>query len=143
MSVPSGLYALLGSVSGITDLLGSGDAMRLYPAMIPMGVTTFPAARYSHISGTFERSLTAPVEAAESSWQIDVVDPDYVDALAAANAIRIGIDGYTGAPASGEFFHNIIVENMSAPFEMPPDASEQWRWIISLDVRIFHSTDIS
>ena len=42
MSVPSGLYALLGSISGVTDLLGSGDAMRVYSAMIPQGVTTFP-----------------------------------------------------------------------------------------------------
>ena len=143
MSVPAGLYALLGSVSGITDLIGSGGDMRAWPAMIPQGTTTFPAVRYSHISGSFERSLTAPVEAAESSYQIDVVDNDYADALAAAHAIRVGIDGYNGVPTSGEFFHNIIVEGMSAPFEMPPDASEAWRWVISLDVRIFHKTNTS
>jgi len=140
MSVPEGLYALLGSISGITDLIGSGDAMRMYPAMIPIGVTTFPAGRFSHISGSFERALSGPVEFAESSYQIDVVDNDYASVLAAAHAIRIGIDGYTGSPLDGEFFHNIIVEGLSAPFETPPDASEQWRWVVSLDVRIFHTT---
>jgi hypothetical protein len=143
MSVSTGLYALLGSVSGITDLIGSGDAMRAWPAMIPQGVTTFPAVRYNHISGSFERSLVGPVEAAESTYQIDVVDSDYADALAAAHAIRVGVDGYTGAPTTGEFFYNIIVENLSAPFELPPDASEAWRWIISLDVRIFHTINTS
>jgi len=142
MSVPSGIYALLGSVSGITDLLGTGDSLRVYPAMIPQGID-LPAVRYTRISGPFERSLTGPVIAAECTYQIDIVDDSYADAETAAHAVRVGIDGYTGAPVVGEFFHNIIVENMSAPFEMPPDASEQWRWIISLDVRIFHQINVT
>ena len=142
MSVPTGLYALLGSIPGITNLLGSGDNLRVYPAMIPQGID-LPAVRYTRISGPFERSLVAPVEAAECTYQIDVVDDTYAAANTAAHAIRVGIDGYTGIPTTGEFFHNIIVENMSAPFESPPDASEQWRWIISLDVRIFHKINTS
>ena len=142
MSVPAGLYALLGSVSGITDLLGSGDSMRVYPAMIPQGVA-LPAARYTRISGGFERSVETPVGFAEATYQIDVVDNVYTDAEAAAHAIRVGIDGYTGTPTTGEFFHNIIIENMTAPFELPPEASERWRWVITLDVRIFHTINTS
>jgi len=142
MSVPAGLYSLLGSISGVTDLLGTGDSLRVYPAMIPQGID-LPAVRYTRISGPFERALTGPVIAAECTYQVDVVDDTYADAETAAHAIRVGIDGYTGVPTSGEFFYNIIVENMSAPFETPPDASEQWRWIISLDVRIFHKINVT
>ena len=142
MSVPVGLYALLGSIEGITDLFGTGDSLRVYPAMIPQGID-LPAVRYTRISGPFERSLTGPVVAADCTYQIDVVDDTYADAETAAHAIRVGIDGYSGAPTAGEFWHNVIVENMTAPFEMPPDASERWRWIISLDVRIFHTINVT
>ena len=136
MSVPEGIYSLLGNVSGVTDLLGSGDSLRVYPAMIPQGIA-LPAARYNRISGPFERSLEGPVTFAEATYQIDVVDDRYADALSAAHAIRIAMDGYSGVPTTGERFWNIILDNMAAPFEMPPDASEQWRWMISMDFRIF------
>jgi len=136
MSVPSGIYSLLQSASGVTTLLGSGDSLRVYPAMIPQGVD-LPAARYTRISGPFERDLAGTVAFADTTFQIDVVDDTYADALAAAHAIRIAMDGYSGIPASGERFWNIILENMATPADLPPEASEHWRWIVSMDFRIF------
>ena len=136
MSVPTGIFSLLQSAAGVTSLLGSGDSLRVYPAMIPQGVA-LPALRYNRISGPFERSLAGPTTFAEATYQLDVVDDVYADAMAAADAVRIAMDGYSGVPVSGERFWNIILDNMGAPFETPPDASEQWRWIISMDFRIF------
>ena len=136
MSIPDGIYALLGAASGVTDLLGSGDNLRSLSWMIPQGVT-LPAARYNHISGLFERDLAGAVTAGEATYQIDVVDDTYADAVAAAEAIRIAMDGYSDSPTTGERFWNIILENMATPFETPPEASERWRWMVSMDFRIF------
>lgn len=49
MTIAADLYAALQAAAGVTALLGSGDAIRLYPAIAPAGTAT-PYAVWQHIA---------------------------------------------------------------------------------------------
>lgn len=87
-----GLWAFLQTRPGLTGEVGD----RIYPRRLPRDVT-FPAIVYSRVSTARGATHDGPDGLPMPRFQFDIwgKDPDSVDA--AAEQLRLAIDGYRGA----------------------------------------------
>lgn len=88
MNAESAIFSILSSNAAVGALIGSGDACRLYPTLIPQGAA-MPAAAYQIVSGVPDGVMNgAPVADAVRVQISAFADDDYDAARALSEAIE-------------------------------------------------------
>lgn len=92
------LVARLAEVAGVTVLLGTGSAMRVYPQAAKKN-STRPYVTYFRVSTNADQSASLEGGRATVAWsrvQFDVWSEQYDTAKAVEDAIRLALDGWSG-----------------------------------------------
>lgn len=131
MTIEEALYAHLTSDANVTALMST----RLYPGRLPQD-PTYPAARYSRVTGPRAHGHDGPHSLAWPRFQFDCFGTTYAQAKALLNAIRVSLDGFSGVlgGSGGVAVGGIICLNDLDDFGPAADVHRA-----TLDVRIFHT----
>lgn len=100
MTIEEAVRTYLGSVAGVTSIVGSGSGARIYPQALPQS-PTYPAATYSVISNPVVESHSGNSALAHPRFQFDCWSPDYIQAKSLARAIRRALQGFKGMMGGG------------------------------------------
>lgn len=142
MSVESALHNYLGGVVGVTNLLGSGTAFRLYPDLAPAGPTR-PYATMFVVSTTRDRRVTGPGGIARANVQVDAWAETSLSRATVAEALRVALDGFRGAMGSELLdVRAVIVDGPFNSMERPEDASEEPIYRARMSVQVIHAESI-
>jgi hypothetical protein len=139
MALLTQLHSFLSSKSSITTLTGT----RIYQTHLPQSFDwSGTAVSMNKISERQFHHLTASSGVATARVQIDVwgTDEDQVDA--AAEAIRLVLQSYSGAIGTVTCL-GITLENVVSLPEEPTDASSQWRQHIASDYMISYRNTVA
>lgn len=93
--IEDALVAYLGRQVALTALIGAGDAMRLYPDMLPEGIA-YPAVSYFRVSTPRIHCLEGPIGFAQPRFQFSTWANKKSDVIAVAEALRHALDGFRG-----------------------------------------------
>ena len=93
--IEDALYAYLGRQAQLTALIGAGDAMRLYPDVLPEGVP-YPAVTYFRVSTPRLHVLSGPSGFAQPRFQFSAWANNKADVIAVTEAVRAALDGFRG-----------------------------------------------
>ena len=93
--VEDAIYSRLIGFAGLSALVG----IRVYPSLLPQKVT-YPAVRYSRVSGERLRSHSGASGLAMPRFQIDAWAETYDEAKAVAKQIRLALDNFSGTVAT-------------------------------------------
>lgn len=104
----AGFVSLLTASTGVTTLIGSGSAARLYPLLVPQGFDNYPAITYQVISENREPQLDKQNGLMQARIQINCWARSYSGAKALKEAVRNAIDGSDSQFPSGVFIENGI-----------------------------------
>lgn len=97
MFLEEGLHAKLLAVGAVTALIGTGDAARLYPLVLPQqGELLFPALTYQRISAPRDSTHDGPEGLVRARVQIDAWARTFAEAKRLADAVRLALDGFKG-----------------------------------------------
>ena len=125
--------------SAVTDLIGTGDAARLYPHVLPQdcNLASGAAATYRIIDSTETGMLSDRAGIVQSRVQITTFANTLSAAMALARAIKnCGITTIKGV-SSGVDFRGVIIEKGIESFDEPPtDGGETWRYIADFDLGV-------
>ncbi len=128
-TIEDAVFSILSTTSGVTALIGSGTAARIYPLVIPQ-TAALPAMAYQCIDSPKEHAHDGPSHLARTRLQLSCVAASPSAARSLAAAIRQALDGYRGT-VSGVRIDGILVD----------DARDQWLEPVSNEVRPFVSVD--
>lgn len=91
------IYNLIGADSALTALLGSGDDIKLYPAVVPKGETIDKAVTFTLI-GTTDRFPTYRA----ASVQFNIFAASHTDTVEIAQALAALFNGDMNHASGGE-----------------------------------------
>ena len=91
MNIAEAIVAHLVADLNVTALVGT----RIYPKLLPQS-PAYPAVVLHLISGGTDHTHDGPDGIAEVRYQIDCLAPTIAAATAAAEAVRVALDGYQG-----------------------------------------------
>ena len=89
----SPFFSVTSAAVGVTELLGAGDKIRLFPAEAPQN-TASPYAVFSTIYGTPENQLDSGAGLDTFGLQIDCYSTDYDECISVAAAIRAAVEAH-------------------------------------------------
>ena len=125
--------------TGVQDLIGAGEAQRLYPVQLPQGLDAWPAATWQQISAERVWSHDGPSGLVAVRLQVDAWARDTaggsgaVAAAALGEALRRALDGYRGE-AGGVVFDRVALVDERDDYD-PAVADRLWR--VSQDYRVW------
>ena len=126
------LYTRLAAVSGVTDLVGTGNNARIWPISRREGAVN-PSITYQRVSGPKESAMgTSDTGLTHPVFQVDCFADTYREADDLAEAVRVALQRYTGT-ILGVVVQVIEFVNTS---DMTEDASKEHR--ITHTIRISH-----
>lgn len=138
MSLKSALFSYLSTTTGVTALVGSGTACRVYPDMVPEGATT-PYIRYRIISSEHVRNMTDASGFAMRRVQFDIFGTSALNVEAVFSALSNALEAKRG---------NIGTENLAVlssgieterdEYVAPVNGSQQSLSRRSVDFMIWH-----
>ena len=89
----------LSAVAGVTSIVGSGTAARIYPSVLRQG-GAYPAVRYQQIDGLRESAMGSDTGVVSATVQVDSYADTYAAARALANAVRAAMQRFRGTVSS-------------------------------------------
>jgi hypothetical protein len=107
-TIDQDLVDLLEASAGVTAIVGSGSAARIYPLLVPQGFENYPAITYQVISENREPELTQQNGLFQARVQLNCWARTYAGARALKEAVRNCIDGSSSTFTSGAFLENGI-----------------------------------
>lgn len=122
----------LESVAGVTAVVGSGSAARIYPGVLPQS-PTYPAIRFQVFGGGRESAMGSDTGDVMSTLQVDSYAKTYSAAYALAEAVRGGLQRFKGASA-GVTISAVFVE--SGPNDIYEESVQVRR--MQLDFVVWH-----
>lgn len=125
--IQQALFTILSAHPGLSALVGS----RIYPLILPQN-PAYPALTYQRVSGPREQSHDGPSGLARPRFQVSCWHPDFDQAKAAAEQVRLALAGYRGI-VGGLEIEGIQVENELDLYD--PDAKV---YRVILDFVIWH-----
>jgi len=99
-NVKAAIYAHLKGSSGVTDLVGSSDNMRVYPGRVP-DTAGLPYVVVHDISGVHEQALSARAGLVDGRVQLDCWGSTPLEAYNVADAVRLRLDHITYGTSAG------------------------------------------
>jgi hypothetical protein len=93
--VEEAVYAILRSAGGVTAIVGTGDAARIYPNVVPQDAG-LPAMAYQRISALRRATHGSPASLARPRIQITMLAESYSQVKGLAAAVREALDGFMG-----------------------------------------------
>ena len=110
MTLEEAIVAQLKTVTAVTDVAGTADALRIYPNVIPQAPGTpdqpkYPAATYRRISGPREHTLQGRAGLASPRIEFTCWAKTYAEATQLRDAISSALDGFSSdisGPLGGE-----------------------------------------
>lgn len=133
------LCAYLLTKTVVTSLVGTGNAARLWPLVLPQGYTVAsgPAATYSIIDSDEDHTLADRTGLVQSRVQFAAFGNTLRDAIAVARAIKnCGITTLKGLSGGVDFREVSIVRGIQTFDESPTDGSGEHRYIADFDFQI-------
>lgn len=109
MSVETFVFERLKAVAGVTSLVGTGDAARIYPNVLPQA-PTYPAVSFFLVDSVRWHAMGADTGDVESRVQVDAWDEQPTGAIALGAAVRAGLSRFNGTVAS-VVVQDIYIEN--------------------------------
>ena len=125
--------------TAITNLIGTGNAARLWPLELPEGysVTEGAAATYELISGDDFHTLSDRSGSVETRVQIAAYAETPDAAMALARAIKnCGITGLKGVSGGVDFRSVRIETGIQCNPEKPTDGSDSSRFVAEFDFKV-------
>ena len=95
MTVEADIYTRIKAVSGITDLIGTGDNCRAYPGMVPQTETN-PCLSFERVGAQRAPMMGADSGVVWARFQFNCFADDYDGARNLCNAVRAGLQRYGG-----------------------------------------------
>lgn len=133
------LCSYLLSRSTVTNLIGSGDAARLYAIVLPENcdLAAGAAATYEIITSTETETLSDRAGIVQSRVRITAFAQTHSAATTLARAIKnSGIATLKGVSGGVDFRGVMVEEGLSCFAEQPTDGSETWRYIAEFDLLV-------
>ena len=106
MNIGNGIYNILVNDAAVIAIVGSGNASRIFPLMIPQK-SDLPAVIYLMTSTQPFPTKTGVSSASHYNFDLVCVAEKYDDAIALADAVRAALDCKSGE-AGGITFQHII-----------------------------------
>ena len=107
-TIDQDLVDLLEASAGVTAIVGSGTAARIFPMLVPQGFENYPAITYQVISENREPELTKQNGLHQVRVQVNCWALTYAGARALKEAVRNCIDGSSSTFGNGVFIENSI-----------------------------------
>lgn len=128
MTFAEGMVAALEADAGLGAVLGgTGDAMRLYPLVLPES-PTLPAVVYQRVSAPRSYVLNAgDVPYMRARYQYAVWADDYLEAEQTTDVLIAKLEGFRATLSSGERVDVVKIENDLDTFE--PDTGRSRRLV--------------
>lgn len=130
--VEEAVNAILKAASGVTALVGSGTAARIYPNVVPQDAA-LPAMAYQRISALRRATHGAPASLARPRIQLTMLSESYSQVKSLAAAVREALDGYQGTAA------NVKVGAALVEDETDEYGSSNNLHVVRQDYMIWHS----
>ena len=108
---------LLEASAGVTALVGTGAAARIFPLLVPEGFTNYPAITFQVVSESRQPMLSRQNGLMQARVQINCWARTYAGAKSLKEAVRNAIDGEQTVFPSGCF-----IEDGLDSVEPSPDA---------------------
>lgn len=134
MTIEEAIFHLVSNDAGVTALLGSGTACRVYPKKLPQ-TPTLPAVVYHRIDTPREHSQQGASELAHPRFQFDCWAETRSGAKAVADAVRLALDGFQGSMGSAP---GIDVSGAFAEDESDEYDDDVKQFMSRLDVIVWH-----
>lgn len=136
MSIYAALYARLGAVSGVTDLVST----RIYPLVAPQNAS-LPLVVVNRIGEIHEHHTTAAAGIARASMQIDCWAATLDAAVAVGDAVRAALDGWSGTSAS-IVVRSVTLNDRDESMEPPQDGEEFGDYRSRLDFTCWYQVSV-
>lgn len=133
------MCAYLLTKSSVTDIIGTGDAARLWPMVLPQGysVSQGPAATYEILPSEETHTISDRSGLVNSRVQITAFAATYASANALARAIKnCGIVALKGVFSGVNFRGISIIRGLANFEEIPTDGSQEHRYLTDFDFSI-------
>lgn len=127
------------SKSAVTALIGSGNAARLYPIVLPQDceLSDGPGATYEIITSTETQTLADRAGFVQSRVRITSFAVTHSAATTLARAIKnCGLTTLKGVSGGVDFRGIVIDEGLACFAEAPTDGTGTWRYIAEFDLRV-------
>lgn len=136
MDVGKFITAWVKQDAGVTAIIGSGTATRIYPVLAPQGAA-YPRVTYQVIDSPGQQQLSGPASYYTPRVQVDCWTRDsYKVVQDLADAVE-DMDGYRGTLGSVVVQGCHLVDRHD-DYEPPGDASELGIYRVQLDFIIWH-----
>jgi len=133
-SIGAAIVTHLETVAEVTAVVGSGDAARIYPSVLPQD-PTYPAIVYTVASNTSEEHLGGSAGLSHARVRIDCYATTAAAATALAEIIRInGLPSSTRGAVGSMTVRGVSLA--AGPFDdivTPRDGGQQWLRITRQD----------
>lgn len=127
MSLGAAIVTRLEAVSGVTDLVGTGDDARIYPVKLPQNVT-LEAISYRIITDVQEHAMGSDVGVSHARLSVDCWGNDYDEAVALALATHAALSRFSGT-SNGVAIQDIRSLNGREGLQVFEDEVEEFRVI--------------
>lgn len=121
----------LEATAGLTALVGSGSAARIYPELLPQS-PTMPAVTYQMISNVREERHRGQTGDARPRFQFTCWAATALSAAAVATQVRLAVMGMTGTVAS------VVIKGVWNAGETRGYEPDTARYFASIDLFISH-----
>ncbi len=132
-TIEEAVVARMAGYAGLTALIGSGSAMRLYPLVIPQDAA-LPAIAYQKISSPKEQSHSGSSHLARSRLQLTCEAETYAGVKAVAAQVRECWWGFAGTVAGVRIDGCEIANDTDTTLERQAVTTP----VVRLDVLIWH-----
>lgn len=135
MSIDSALVTLLGSLAGVTSIVGS-NPMRVYPVRL-MPNSTYPAMTYQRIDGQPQYSHSGYSDLVFARYQLTIWTARYQDGKTLELALKAkpptGINGYRGTVGDTRIDRIFLIDGRT---DYEPDTQTHMR---TLDLMLHYA----
>lgn len=118
-NIDEALVTLIGSISGITDVIGTLPTMRLWPLRLKTdsaGTTIYPAITYQRIDGIDQYAHGGFSNLVNARYQLTLWTTKYLTGKTLELAVKSGLRGYKGT-VSGVRIDRIFIVDGPSNFE--------------------------
>jgi len=123
------IFARLNTYAGVSALVSG----RIYPIHLPQN-PTYPCVVYTRIANEHINNLDGSAGLSKPWIQIDAWADDPMEARDIGEQIRLGLQGYSGSPASGVKIHGVELDSDRETYEY-----EVMKYRHSADYFVWHS----
>lgn len=137
--IEDGLYSYLSAQTNLTDLIGEGVNVGLFPNYLPVGAS-LPLVTYNRMGSSHGKFLNGAIGQAEARFQLDCYasdDTGYSAVKNIADVLRLKLDGYRGWMGT-TFVNDCEISNQTDFYDPPQHAGDFGTHRVSLDVTIVY-----